>query len=142
MDSVLSGRIRDLLFDSVAHMSKKQEVEEFFDEFFTPVEKIMFAKRLAIAILLLKGYGYGSINQTLKVCSGTIDKVNYWIKYSGKHFKKMAERIIQKEKDEESWHNFMYSIESATVGMSRGNWSERRRNLEQNHRSFERKHVI
>lgn len=140
--SNIEVKIKDLLFELIAKLKKRNEVELFFDEFFTPTEKIMFAKRLAIAFMLVKGYGYEVIENTLRVSSATIEKVNYWIKHEGHEFKKMVDMLIQKEQREETWHNFWHTIESSTVTMSRGDWGARRRGINESHRKFESEHPI
>ncbi len=47
----------------------------FFEDFFSETEKVVLAKRLAIAILLHKGKPYGEIAKSLNVSSATISAV-------------------------------------------------------------------
>ncbi len=135
-------KIEELFSQALARLKKKEEVDEFISEFFTPTEKIMFSKRLAIAVLLAKEYDFRKIGRTLKVGANTVERVNFWMKHAGRHFKKLVKEIIDKEKDEETIHNFWYAIESSTIGLSRGNWGERRKNIEKSHDNFMEKHIV
>lgn len=136
----VQNKIQDSFWELISRLAKKQDAGEFFNEFFTPTEKIMFAKRLAIAVLLAKEYDYRSIEQILKVTSGTVKNVNYWIKHSRGSFRKFVDKILEVEKKEETWHNFWNAIESSTVTWTSGNWSLRRRRILENDREFRKKH--
>jgi hypothetical protein len=63
----------------------------------------MLAKRLAIAVLLAKGYQYKTIQEILKVSKPTIALVNLSLRYEGKGYKKFVEQILKEEKMSEFW---------------------------------------
>ena len=63
----------------------------------------MLAKRLAIAVMLAKKYDYRSIAKILRVSLATIAAVNVFIKYAGKGYRKVIERILSAEKKSEFW---------------------------------------
>ena len=69
----------DQLFEQfytlLADLSSPQEIELFFTSFMTPTERLVFAKRLAIAWLLEQGKSYDEINAQLRVSSATISSV-------------------------------------------------------------------
>jgi len=67
--------IFDQLNQLLADLKKPEEVRQFLNDFLSPVEKIVIAKRLAIMIALEKGQSYGEIKQNLKVSSATIAAV-------------------------------------------------------------------
>lgn len=96
-------RMSEIFRQTIIHLKNPRQAQDFFDDFLTPTEKIMFAKRLSIGLMLLKGYDYRSIQSTLKVSSTTIKAVNLWIKHGGKEAKNLLQRIIQSEKTEEFW---------------------------------------
>src|SRR3989344_4824995 len=68
---VLSKKIQESLFQNFweifAQIKKPKEVAIFLEDFLSPTEKVMLAKRLAIAILFSKGYNHRSISSLLKV---------------------------------------------------------------------------
>ena len=69
----------DQLFEQfytlLADLQSPQEIELFFTSFMTPTERLVFAKRLAIAWFLEQGKSYDEINQHLRVSSATISSV-------------------------------------------------------------------
>ncbi len=88
-------RIYFVLFNTLAKTIKPEEVQVLLEDLITPVERVILAKRLAIAILLLKGWSYDSIKQTLRVTPTTVSKVNWWLRYRGNGFKKAFDRLMK-----------------------------------------------
>ena len=48
----------------------------FFDEFFTPTERLMLAKRLALIVMLDRGYSFIQIQKILKLSPTTVAR--FW----------------------------------------------------------------
>ncbi len=96
-------RMSEIFQSAIKNLNNPLEIEDFLNDFLSPVEKIMLAKRLSIAILLAKGYRYASISQILRVTPITISTVSLRLKYSGKGYKKMVEKILTEEKKDEFW---------------------------------------
>lgn len=96
-------RIFELLLKTVADSHDKKEARLLLDDLLTPTEKIMLAKRLAIAVLLAKGYQYGSIQEILRVSKPTIAMVNLAFKYKGAGYKKFVAKVLGEEKIGEFW---------------------------------------
>jgi len=96
-------RIFEILSKTIADLRSFQEIDQFLEDFLSPVEKIMLAKRLSIAVLLAKGYDYEQIRKTLRVSPPTIAQVAISLKYAGKGYKKVVEKILKEEKMEEFW---------------------------------------
>ena len=68
------------------------EVVDFLKDIFTKQEIEMISKRLKIARLLLGGKTYGEIISELKVSSGTVSRVNVWLKVSGEGYRMVVSR--------------------------------------------------
>lgn len=117
------NRIFDLFLGIFSKLNTKQEVSDFFDEFLTPTEKIMLAKRLAINILLAKKFSYGEISELLRVSSATITSVSDKYKY-GKTLNKITRDLINKEDIEGFWLEIAEAFTSmGTVGTKgTGGW--------------------
>src|SRR3989344_5293822 len=96
-------RMFDIFKKSISHMHSSEEIGYFLDDFLSPVEKIMLAKRLSIAVLLAKGYTYPSIKSMLRVTPATIASVSMNLKYSGKGYKHVVEKVLRNEKLDEFW---------------------------------------
>ena len=69
-------KIGEQLSDTIAKANSAQELKWIFKELVTPTERIMLAKRLAIILMLERGYSFDIIQKTLKVTPQTI--VRFW----------------------------------------------------------------
>lgn len=101
LNKELEKHIFELFIKTIADLKNPVEVTNFLEDLLSPSEKIMLVKRLAIAILLLKGYTYDAIDETLKVSRPTIMNVSYFLKYGKSGYEKVAGRIIGLQKKEE-----------------------------------------
>jgi len=119
-------RVFEILLKTIADLKKHQEIDEFLKDFLSPTERIMLAKRLAIAILLGKGYDYRQIREILKVTPGTIAAVNLKLKYAGKGYKKVVGKVLKEEKIEKLLGKVNNVLEESLPPKGR-NWSEWRK---------------
>lgn len=90
-------KIFELFFQIVGKKNKKEEFLAVIEDLFSPVERIMIAKRIAIIYLLLKKVNPTTICQVLKVSSSTVAKYSVFIDKSvgiTNEFKK----LLKKEK--------------------------------------------
>lgn len=126
-------RMFEIFKNVISYLKSTEDIDDFLEDFLSPVEKIMLAKRLSIAILLAKGYTYPSIKQILRVTPSTIAAVSLSLKYSGRGYKKMVQKILSDEKKDDFWQK----IEDMLVNIppSKGsNWSYYRKEHEQRKR--------
>jgi len=115
-------RIFAIFKETIADLKNSDEIEDFLEDFLSPVEKIMLAKRLSIAVLLAKGYTYPSIKSMLRVTPATIASVSVNLKYSGKGYKHVVEKILRNEKLDEFWQKMEDML--AKIPPSKGSdWS-------------------
>ena len=89
--------IFDTFLQTIADLHTKDEVLEFFTEFLTPTEKVMFSKRLAAGLLIAGGYDYREISNLLKTSSATISTFSSFYKY-GEGYKKIINKIKSDKK--------------------------------------------
>lgn len=122
-------RMFEVLEETISHLRGLEEIKDFLHDFLSPVEKIMLAKRLSIAVLLHKGYKYASIAGILRVTPPTIATVSLLLKYSGKGYKKAVERIAMNEKMSEFWEK-IEDILSKMPQAKGSDWSYQRREYE------------
>lgn len=76
MTNNLQKRINDQFFTLVADISTPSEARSWLTDFMTETEVSVFAKRLAIAEMLMKSKSYQEIKDQLKVSSATISSVS------------------------------------------------------------------
>lgn len=93
----------ELFIKTIAHLKSAEEITNFIEDFLSPTEKIMLSKRLAIAVLLTKGYTYDAIDNILKVSRPTINKVAFWLKHGKSGYRNVVEKILRDQKREELW---------------------------------------
>lgn len=114
LNQELEKHILSLFAKTLSDIRELKEIEIFIDDLLSPTEKIMLSKRLAVAILLQKGYTYAEIDQTLKVSSPTINKVAFWLKNGKSGYKNVVKKILEEKKREE----FMDKIEEILLQLS------------------------
>ena len=76
----VQDKIIGTLLEAVSQVKGKEDTQLFLNDLLTPTERVVLAKRLAIAVLLLNGWGYESIQNFLKVSSDTVGKVSVIVK--------------------------------------------------------------
>ncbi|MCL4382922.1 MAG: Trp family transcriptional regulator [Patescibacteria group bacterium] len=123
----IEDRMLEIFWQSLASCSTKETVASFLEDLLTPTEKIMLSKRVSIALLLLKGYDYKSINNILKVSAPTIWTVSLWLKTKGKGYRMVLKRIIQNEKWDKLWQNVEKQIQDILPPRPGTNWAEVRK---------------
>lgn len=103
ISKAVEKRIFEIFFSTIVNLRSSEDVASFLEDFLTPTEKMMLTKRLAVAVMLAKGYDYRAIRKTLRVSFQMIASVNLWFKYKGKGYQKVIERILREEKADEFW---------------------------------------
>jgi len=96
-------RIFDLFIETLTNIRQKGKLTGFVDDFFSPTEKIMFAKRLAAALLIAKGHDYLNIRKILRISPPTIAKMSFRIKYEGKGLNSVIEDIFKRQRLQIIW---------------------------------------
>lgn len=96
-----------LLFRKVlADLRNEKDVADFLDDILSPTEKIMLGKRLAIAILIEKGYDHRTIHSILHVSLTTVSTIHYWLKNRGTGYRNVISRILRNGE----WNNILSKI--------------------------------
>lgn len=93
----IEQRIFQVFEETLTGLKDKSEVKNFISDLFTPTEKIMLAKRLAVAVLLSKNYNYREICDLLNVSASTINSVLKQQSINGQGYQKAVERILRNE---------------------------------------------
>lgn len=100
----------------IANLQKEEEVAKFLDEFLTKTEKVMFAKRLAIVLMLEKGYSYYDIRDTLKVSTSTVQRIAQWLEKRGEGYQLALNKLARKKQLESFWQVIGEMIEMIGKG--------------------------
>lgn len=114
LNEELQSKIFNVFIKTLVDLKYEDEVKDFLEDLLSPTEKIMLVKRLAIAILLSKGYTYEAIDNILKVSRPTINRVSFALRYGKSGYQKAISKIVRQEKREE----FIDKIEEILIQLS------------------------
>jgi len=130
-------RIFEVFIKTLINIKNEKEAQGLISDFFTPTERIMFAKRLGIALLLEKEYDYRTIQSILKVSFPTITSVNNARKYQGKSYSLFINKILKEESIKKFLNKSLISLISvpAAGGEGSGAWKYLRRELKKKSKS-------
>lgn len=112
LNKQIEQQIFETLWEAISQVKNKGDVKLFLNDLLTPVERIMVAKRLAIAILLLRGKDYETIIDLLKVSNETISKVSLILKINN-GYRIAINKIIRTEAGRQFWRdveNLLYRL--------------------------------
>ena len=101
----LELKVYDSFWRVIANIKNREEVSDFFSDCLTRTERVYLAKRMAIAVLLSKGYDYRSISNMLKVSTGTVGRVASKIEEKG------WKLFVRKLEGLEDWDKFWHDME-------------------------------
>lgn len=114
LNSALEERVFELFWEHLARLSSPVLMKEFLKSLLSKTELTMLSKRLAIAILLSKGYPYKYIDETLKVSMATIGTVQRQIMTGAPGY----ERAIIQANKQRGREAFWDSLEEALLQLS------------------------
>jgi len=98
MNPDVEKRVYEVFIESVKNTKTSNEVIDFLNDLLSSDEKIMMAKRVAIAFLLLQDkYTYEEIAKTIKVSRGTIAKIHATFALQGKGYRKILGDILKRK---------------------------------------------
>ena len=98
MSPIIEDKVYRVFIESVKNTKTSGEVIDFLNDLLSPVEKIMMAKRVAVAFLLLQDkYTYDEISKTVKVSRGTIAKIHAVFALQGKGYRKILGDILKRK---------------------------------------------
>lgn len=113
MEKDTEERMYKIFWSSIADLKKMEDVEAFLSELLTRTEKIMLAKRVAIATLLMRGHDYRSISFLLKVSFTTIFRVKASLEQSEEGYRKVIEKMLRKE----AWKELLKGFEKTLLDL-------------------------
>ncbi|KKU82653.1 MAG: hypothetical protein UY10_C0027G0002 [Microgenomates group bacterium GW2011_GWA2_47_8] len=124
----------EIFVNAISKAKYKSDVDGFLMDLLSPTERIMLAKRLAIAYLLVKkDWTHREISRILKVSLATIQRVSLVLNVQGNGYRKIVNSLLKDEQIE----NFMNKIADAIAVIPPGgaNWKQWRKEREAEKRS-------
>lgn len=93
--------------DFVSKISSSGGMHNFFNDFLTSTEKIMFSKRFMIMVLLMRGHSALHIKNTLFVSNSAVMGVSSWLKNASNSTKDGLEKLNK----DKNWETFFDNID-------------------------------
>jgi uncharacterized protein YerC len=128
-----------IFLTSLSQVRNEDDAIHFIEDLLTPTERIMLAKRVAIAIMIKKGYEHETIRSILKVSRSTVSAVNGKMLLGGKGYNQILDKIIKSEKMEAVLTKIEDTVLKAlSYGSGKGGavvWKEIRKRNKQQKRS-------
>ena len=97
LPKVIEERLFENLWETFASINNTNQVKLFLQDFLSPTEKVMFAKRIAIAILLKKNYDFRSISSLLKVSTTTMNNIYKLLNLKSKSYNLLIEKYNKRK---------------------------------------------
>lgn len=91
-----------LLLTTTFTQCKNEAISSILEDVLTPTERMMVAKRLAIALLLYRGWDQESIDRTLKVSIATIQTVKRSMENSSQGYHLAINKINSNAQSQQS----------------------------------------
>ncbi|MBI4066444.1 hypothetical protein HY411_01880 [Candidatus Gottesmanbacteria bacterium] len=107
LPKALETQMHAAIRKAFADLRSEEQVGAFLDDLLTPTEKVMLAKRLAIAILLDRGYDQRTVHTIMKTSLRTVNMVNYWLKNRGRGYR----LVLEKLKTQQAWRELKEGFE-------------------------------
>lgn len=107
LDKTLQEEMFIHFWSSIANLRTTRAVADFFSDLLTHTEEVMLAKRLTIAVLLLRDKRPIDIAHALHVSFSTIGRVSSWVNRAKPETKRELERIIK----ETQWQTFFDKVD-------------------------------
>ena len=90
-------KIDNLFIECIAECKNQKEAANFINVLLTKTEKTVIAKRVAIALMLTKGYTATEIDEKLKVSQATVYTVKYWLEDKGSEINTILSNIAKRD---------------------------------------------
>lgn len=107
MPKDLEAQMYKAIRKAFADLRTEEEVAAFLEDLLTPTERVMLAKRLAIAILLDRGYDQRLVHTITRTSLTTVHTVNYWLKNKGDGYR----LVLNKLKMHNDWKEIQEGLE-------------------------------
>jgi uncharacterized protein YerC len=97
-EEVVENKVYEIFINSIKDTNKTEDVVSFLNDLLSPQEKVMLAKRIAIAYLLIQDkYTYEDIKKALRVSLGTVAKIHAILALQGEGFRRVLGKMILKK---------------------------------------------
>ena len=123
LDKDLESELYSQFWYSLGKINEKAKASDFFSDLLSDSEKLMLAKRFAVAVLLSRGRNTTEIHDAIHVSYTTISSVASWSKNAKSHTAKLFVQI-SKEKNWDAFFDKIDELLDKIHPMPGTNWTE------------------
>lgn len=125
-------KLYQVFIDSIKNSRTSSDVVHFLNDLLSSTEKIMLAKRVGIAFLLLRGeLTYEEISRTAKVSYGTIAKIHAVLALQGTGYRKIISGMLKKKAIKNALSEFVDILTPLpSKGSTWGKWKKMKLEME------------
>lgn len=117
----LEKRLQEILWKSLVKFNKDTS-SGFIETVLTPTEKTMIAKRLAMALLLSRGWDHDAVSKYLKVSTSTITTIKNKLTTAKNGYHQIIAQIENDEAWEQIWLDLQQGLEEIYAGRVGSHW--------------------
>jgi uncharacterized protein YerC len=120
----ITEKLFETFFQCFIYLSHSSNTQKFLFDLLTPTERIMLAKRIFIALMLMKDFEYSDIRQTIKVSNSTIASVRQRLEDGNDGLNQILNKIIRNKELNQFFMNMSLQLVTplARSGMGSGPW--------------------
>lgn len=123
LDKDIETEMYKQFWKSLSEMRSPQESSEFFSDILTETEKVMLAKRFAVALLIVRGRTATEIRQAINVTYSTISSVSSWVKNAKPKTQDIL-KSLSSQKDWEAIHDRIEELIDKLPPRYHSDWSK------------------
>ena len=113
-------KMMDEFINHIINVKTGFESKQFLNKFLTSSEKIMLAKRLALILMLKRGYSFSTIKRNLKISDSTIAR--FWKLFKRHKFDFIRAGNLKGKKAQSFWETLEKIINAGMPPRGRGHW--------------------
>ena len=103
LNKFMEDRIYAVFWEHLALLKTPSLIKEFLHSLLSATEQVMLAKRLAIALLLSRGYTYKEIDEAIKVSKATVATIHRQLLVGAPGYTKAIKTIQDRKTKEARW---------------------------------------
>ncbi len=97
-EEIVENKVSNIFINSIKNINQTEDVVSFLNDLLSPQERVMLAKRIGVAYLLLNGnYTYDDIKKALRVSQGTIAKIHAVFALQGEGYRKTLGNMLRRK---------------------------------------------
>jgi uncharacterized protein YerC len=108
LDKAIEEEIYKQFWSSIAKINDIPKASQFFSDLLTETEKVMLSKRLAAAILMVRGRSATDIKKSIHITYSTIGTIAAWVKNA----KPKTGEVLMEFSKEKDWETIIDKIDS------------------------------